>query len=214
MQKDCVAKIVRNEAIKYLIRNSGLYYIPVAVSNRHVHLSLNDVERLYGKRYELKPVRWLSQPGQFVCFEKISIEGPKGVIRNVRVLGPVRKETQVEISISDSYLLGVTPVVRMSGDLDGTPGIKLIGPEAEVNIPKGLIVSARHLHISPEEAEWYGLKDRDVIRVKKSGVRETVFDNVVVRSSSNDSLEMHMDTDEANAANLTSGDLILLDRCI
>lgn len=212
MEKDIIRRIVRNEVIKARIKESGIYYVPVAISNRHVHLSQQDVERLFGKGYVLNQVRPLSQPGQFVCDEKISLVGPKGTIQGIRVLGPVRKDTQLEISVTDSFTLGIKPVVRMSGDIEGTPGGRLVGPKGEIEIPKGVIVSARHLHISDEEAEWYGLKNGDTIKVRKAGERETVFGSVIVRAGDGHSLEVHIDTDEGNAAGIKCGELILLEK--
>lgn len=212
MDRDSVRKKVRNEAIKAFIEEYGIYYVPVAVSNRHIHLAAQDVEKLFGKGYSLKPVRDLSQPGQFVCGEKVALAGPKGTIKDIRVLGPERKETQVEISVTDSYVLGVKPVVRMSGDIDGTPGGKLIGPAGEVEISKGVIVSARHLHISDDEARLFKVKNGDRVRIRKIGTREITFDEVVVRAGPGHSLEMHIDTDEGNAAGILSGELIVMDR--
>lgn len=212
MDKELIKKVIRNEVIKACINECGIYYVPVAISNRHVHLSAADVEKLFGKGHKLMQTRQLSQPGQFVCEEKISLVGPKGTIHGIRVLGPERKETQLEISKTDSYILGIKPVVRMSGDLDGTPGGKLVGPEGEVEIPKGIIVSARHLHVSADEANWYGLKNGDIIKVKKTGERETIFAGVIVRAGDGHSLEVHIDTDEGNAAGIINGELIILEK--
>lgn len=170
------------------------------------------MDKLFGQGYKLSSIRELSQPGQYVCDEKISLKGPKGTISGIRVLGPVRKETQVEISVTDSYYLGIKPAVRMSGDLTGTPGGRLIGPNGGVDLQKGVIVSARHLHISNEEAKYFGVESGDVIRVKKEGVREITFDGVIVRAGSEHSLEMHIDTDEGNAAGITCGELILIEK--
>jgi len=212
MDREDVRRAVRNELIKKYIKEQGVYYVPVAVSNRHVHLSFPDIEKLFGKGYRLKAVRTLSQPGQFACEEKIDLAGPKGSIKGIRVLGPERKETQVEISVTDSFSLGIEPHVRMSGDLKGTPGAKLAGPCGEIEIAYGVIVSARHLHMSDEEAAWYGLKDGDIVSIKKAGIRETVFDNVVVRCGSAHSLEVHLDTDEGNAAGIKCGELVFLEK--
>lgn len=212
LDKQLIKKAVRDEVIKNFIKEYGIYYIPVAVSNRHVHLSTEHKERLFGKGYTLKPLRPLSQPKQFVCEEKVKIVGPRGSIDGVRVLGPERKKTQVEISITDSYKLGIQPVVRMSGDIKGTPGARLIGPCGEIELSYGVIVSARHLHISKEEAKWYDLKDGDIIRVKKIGAREVTFDKVIVRAGPAHSLEMHIDTDEANAAGIKNGETILMEK--
>lgn len=212
MDTEALNKIIRNKIIKGFINEYGLYYVPVAVSNRHVHLSSGDVEKLFGKGYKLKSIRPLSQPRQFVCEEKVTLVGTKGAISGIRVLGPERKETQVEISVTDSYQLGIEPVVRMSGDLKDTPGAKLIGPYGETEIPYGVIVSARHLHLSDEEAGWYGLKDGDVVKMRKTGLRDTVFSNIIVRAGSMHSLEVHLDTDEGNASSIKNGELLLIEK--
>ena len=210
MLRDQVARIARNETIKAYISEFDLLYVPAAVSNRHVHLSVEDAEKLFGKGYVLTPIKALSQPGQFVCNEKITLAGPKGTIQGVRVLGPFRNDTQVEISITDSFVLGIPPVIRMSGSLDKTPGARLIGPEGQVLLQKGVIVSARHLHISDEEAAWYGVKNGDTVSVKKTGAREITFEGVLVRAGKGHSLELHLDTDEANAAGIKNGELLML----
>ncbi len=208
MEKENIRRIVRDTIIKKQIEDSGIYYVPVAISNRHVHLSQEDLEKLFGKGYKLNPDRVLSQPGQYACRERISLIGPKGRIENVRVLGPTRRETQVEISVTDSYKLGIKPVVRMSGDIKGTPGIRLAGPKGEIDIPNGLIISARHLHMSEDEAKLFGLKNGDLVSIRKEGPRSTVFNNVVVRVGEGHSLEVHLDTDEGNAAGIVSGELV------
>ncbi|AEX84803.1 phosphate propanoyltransferase [Marinitoga sp. 1135] len=181
--------------------------IVVGVSNRHVHLSKEDLEILFGEGYELHPIKDLKQPGQYAAEEVVTLEGPKGKIERVRVLGPVRKETQVEISQTDAFKLGVTAPVRDSGDLDGTPGIKLIGPKGSVEIKKGLILAKRHIHMLPEDAEKYGVKDKDLVYViVDKGDRKLIFGDVLVRVSPKYALEFHVDTDEANAALLKTGD--------
>lgn len=187
----------------------GEYYVPAAASARHIHLSAKDVATLFGEGYALQPMRPLTQPGQFAAEEKVDIVGPRGSITGVRVLGPARKETQIELSVTDAIKLGFKQVVRMSGAaLMETPGAKLVGPKGSVELPQGVIIAARHLHISKEEAAAYGLKDGQIVSVKKSGIRETTFGNVVVRSGDGHSLEVHLDTDEANAALLSNGDLL------
>jgi putative phosphotransacetylase len=168
------------------------------------------LETLFGAGYKLKKLRDLSQPGQFACEERITIVGPKGSVDNVRILGPERPDTQMEISITNSFKLGIKPVVRMSGELENTPGCKLIGPAGELTLKNGVIVAARHLHISDEDAALYGLKNGDVISVKKSGVREMIISNVLVRAGKAHSLEMHIDIDEVNAACIQNGDLLEL----
>jgi putative phosphotransacetylase len=182
--------------------------IPVGVSNRHIHLSPQHLTQLFGKDYELTVLRPLSQPGQFAAKETVTIKGPKGEISNVRILGPVRGETQVEISRTDSYILGVEAPVRMSGDIAGTPGLTVIGPNGEIHLDKGTIIAKRHVHFSPEEAELFGVKDGEKIRLRTAGERSLIFDEVIARVHRNFALDFHVDTDEANAAGLRTGDYV------
>lgn len=209
MEKSCLKRLVTLTLVKTMAQNKE-YFIPVAASQRHIHISAGDLETLFGVGYKLRPMRNLSQPEQYASQERIAISGPKGRIDNVRVLGPERPETQVEISLTDSYKLGIHPVVRMSGDIEGTPGCQLIGPAGVLSLNKGVIVAARHLHISDEEAALYSLKNGDIIKVKKDGIRETVFGNILVRAGKAHSLELHIDTDEANAADIHNGELLEL----
>ncbi len=191
-----------------LMENKRGYFVPAAISGRHVHLCRAHIETLFGMGYKLTHMRDLVQPGQYACEEKVTLAGEKGHIEGVRVLGPARQNTQVEISMTDSYKLGVSPVVRMSGNIDGTPGCTLIGPKGEVKIECGVIVAARHLHINAAQAARYGLENGQVICVRKTGIREVVFGNVAVRAGDGHELEMHIDTDEANAAGLMCGELL------
>jgi putative phosphotransacetylase len=185
--------------------------IIVGVSNRHVHLSKEDLEVLFGEGYELHPIKDLRQPGQYAAEEVVTLVGPKGKIERVRVLGPVRKETQIEISQTDAFKLGVKAPVRDSGDLDGTPGIKIVGPKGEVETKKGLILAKRHIHMLPEDAEKYGVKDKDLVYVAfEKGDRKLIFGDVLIRVSPKYALEFHVDTDEANAALLKTGDEVKL----
>ncbi len=209
MDKQAVKETVQLSVIEHLARQ-GEYYVPVTVSARHAHLSAEDVETLFGRGHKLTAMRALSQPGQFACEEQVTLVGPKRQIERVRVLGPPRSKTQVEISVTDCYTLGIEPVIRMSGNLEGSAGAKLVGPVGEVALPSGIIVAARHLHANPEQAAWFGIKDGDIIRVKAEGVRETTFANIAVRINENYDLELHLDVDEANAAGLKSGDLFKL----
>lgn len=198
-------------AVAQNLRESGQgLFVPAAVSGRHVHLCAADIETLFGKGHKLVKMRDLVQPDQYACEEKVTLACQKGRIENIRVLGPARPQTQVEISLTDCYKVGVKPVVRMSGDLGGTPGGKLIGPAGEGTLQSGVIVSARHLHISAAQAALYGLSDGDVVSVKKGGERETTFGNVLVRAGDAHELELHIDTDEANAAGLLCGELLEL----
>ena len=181
MEKEQIERRIQLLTIKQLIDKQNQYYVPVAASNRHVHLSEQDIKTLFGNGYSLKQKKDLSQPGQYACEEVLTLAGPKGRIDKIRVLGPARKETQVEMSVTDSYKVGIKPMIRMSGNLDGTPGGKLIGPNGEVDLQKGVIVSARHLHMSTEEAEWFGLKNADTVSVRKTGQRALVLENIAVR---------------------------------
>lgn len=182
---------------------TGERYIPISVSARHVHLSQDHIEKLFGIK-QLTIRNQLTQPGQFASEEKLKLTGIKGEIDNVRVLGPERTQTQIEISLTDAIKLGINAPIRMSGDLKGTPGIKLTGPRGSVDIQAGVIVAKRHLHISPGQAEAFGVKDGSLIDVEVEGERPTIFKDVAVRMDDRQTLEMHIDTDEANAAYITS----------
>ncbi len=181
--------------------------VVVGVSNRHVHLSREDVDILFGPGYQLTPIKDLGQPGQFACKETVTIVGPKGSIETVRVLGPERKETQVEVSLTDCFKLGVNPPVRDSGDLEGTPGIEIIGPNGKVVKERGVIVAKRHIHMHTSDAEKFGVKDKEIVMVAvEHGDRKLIFDDVLIRVHEKFALEFHVDTDEANAAGLKNGD--------
>ena len=183
--------------------------LPIALSNKHVHLSQADVDVLFGEGYQLTPFKPLSQPGQYACEEKVTVVGPKGQ-QTMRVLGPVRPESQVEVSLADARGLGLSVPVRQSWDIDGTPAFKLVGPNGEVECEKGIIVAARHIHMSLEDAEKFGVKDKDVVSVKTEGLRGLTFHNVLVRASEKFALEMHVDIEEGNAAGVKNGDLVEL----
>ena len=150
----------------------------------------------------------LSQPGQFACNETISLVGPKGEIANVRVLGPARPETQVEILMADTFRLGIPADLRLSADLVGTPGLRLVGSAGTVELSQGVIVALRHLHMSPAQAEEFGLKDGDSIALRTTGKRAVVFENVSVRAANGHNLDFHIDTEEANAAGIKTGDVV------
>lgn len=182
-------------------------YVPAAVSNHHVHLSREHIGVLFGNGCELTVQKYLSQPGQYACGETVLLRGSKGEIK-LRVLGPARGETQVELSLTDSYLVGVEPCFRLSGDLGGSPGCRLIGPKGELQLQKGVIVALRHLHMSAQQAAAYGLKNGDCIRLKKMGERAMILEQVQVRSGDGHELELHIDTDEANAAHIKNGDYL------
>lgn len=177
--------------------------IMVETSAHHVHVSRETLDVLYGKDYQLTNKKDLSQPGQFACAEKVTVVGPRGEMA-MSILGPERPADQVEISLTDARKLGVTAPVRESGDIDGTPGCKLVGPKGEVEIAQGVIAAKRHIHFDPKTAEEYGLQDKQVVSVKVGAGtgRETVFGDVVIRVSPKFAPAMHIDTDESNAAGL------------
>jgi len=185
--------------------------IPIEISAHHVHLSQEDVEKLFGPGHQLTPEHELSQPGQYACAEKVHLVGPKGKIANVRVLGPTRKETQVEIAMTEQFKLGIQPPIRESGDLANTPGVTLEGPVGSTQIQRGVICAQRHIHMSPEDAMRRGLRDKYVVRVRVEGDRELIFGDVVVRVNPNFRLAMHIDTDEGNAANIRTGMIGFID---
>jgi acetate kinase len=180
--------------------------IPIAISARHVHLTTEAVAVLFGEGHELTPRKPLSQPGQFACEETVDLIGPKRSIEHVRVLGPVRRACQVEISRTDEFHLGLDAPVRASGDVANSPGITLRGPNGTLSLREGVICAWRHIHMTPDDAAHYGLVDRDVVEVainSPTSGRDLVFGDVMVRVSPKYALEMHIDTDEANAADLS-----------
>ncbi|TGG89127.1 phosphate propanoyltransferase [Geotoga petraea] len=183
--------------------------IKVGVSNRHLHLSQEDLEKLFGRGYQLNPIKDLGQPGQYASEETVDLVGPKNTIKRVRVLGPTRKATQVEVSRTDAFKLGVNPPVRDSGDIVDSSSIKLVGPKGEVELKEGVIIAKRHIHMHTDDAAKYGLKDKDLVSVlaNKDG-RKLIFQDVLVRVSDKYALEFHVDTDEANAAFLENNDEI------
>lgn len=183
--------------------------VPVGVSNRHIHLTAADVETLFGKGYELTPLKDLSQPGQFACKETLTIVGPSlRPIEKVRVLGPVRKASQVEISRTDSFTLKVKAPVRESGDIAGSAPITIIGPKGVVTLKEGCIIANRHIHMSPEDGAKFGLNDGDYVNVEADGERRTRFYDVQIRVNKAFQLEMHIDTDDANAAGIGNGSTV------
>lgn len=184
--------------------------LPIALSNRHIHLSRKDIDTLFGEGYELTKTKDLSQPGQFACEEKVDIVGPKRTIKGVRILGPERSETQVEVSVSDAFTLGVESVIKNSGDLTDTPGAKIVGPKGEVELEKGIIVAARHIHMHTTDGEEFGVADKDMVKIKVNGPRGLIFDNVLVRVNPSYALEMHVDVEEGNAAGVKNGDIVEL----
>ena len=177
--------------------------ILIETSARHIHVSKEDLAKLFGEGHALTVKKELSQPGQFACDEKVTLVGPKGELK-VTILGPERPDTQVELSLTDARTIGISVPIRESGVIDGTPGLTLKGPCGEVVIEKGVIAAKRHIHITPDLAEANGLKDKDIVSVKYSGgERSTTFGDVVVRVSPKFAPAMHIDTDEANAAGIS-----------
>lgn len=175
----------------------------VEVSARHVHVTKEVLETLFGKGYELTPKKDLSQPGQFACEERVTIVGAKRELAGVSILGPVRPETQVEISLTDARSIGVSAPVRESGDIAGSGACKLVGPCGEVELKEGVIAAKRHIHMTPADAEIMGVCDKQIVKVAMNTEgRKTVYDDVVVRVSDKYALAMHIDTDESNAAGI------------
>lgn len=173
----------------------------IETSARHVHLTAEHIEALFGAGATLTHKKDLSQPGQFACEERVTLVGPKKSIPNVIILGPARPATQVEVSFTDARTLGVSAPVRESGDIAGSAGCKIVGPAGEIEISEGVIVAKRHIHMTPEDAQAFGVTDKQIVKVKvENNDRTTVFGDVVVRVSPKFKLAMHVDTDEANAA--------------
>ncbi len=188
--------------------------VPVGISNRHIHLSAADVETLFGKGYELQPMKDLSQPGQYACKEQLTIVGPSmRAIEKVRVLGPVRKATQVEISRTDAFTLKVKAPVRESGKIDGSAAVTVIGPKGVVHINEGCIIANRHIHMSLEDGANFGVKDNEYVNVEVlDGERRTKWYDVQVRVHKDFRLEMHVDTDDANAVGIGNGSKVRIVR--
>ncbi|PKO48050.1 MAG: acetate/propionate family kinase [Betaproteobacteria bacterium HGW-Betaproteobacteria-4] len=205
-------RLVAWETLRSIERNALLLAarpeeapIPVEISAHHAHLSQADVEKLFGPGHQLTPMHELSQPGQFACEEQVHLVGPKGRIAKVRVLGPTRKETQVEIAMTEQFKLGIQPPIRQSGDLAGTPGLTLEGPHGTAAIERGVICAQRHIHMTPEDAMRFHVRDNYVVRVRIEGERQLIFGDVVVRVNPAFRLAMHIDTDEGNAGNIQTG---------
>jgi len=180
--------------------------VPVGVSARHIHLSQEHVELLFGAGASLTEFKPLSQPGQFAANETVAVYGPKGSFPKVRILGPARKSTQLEVSRTDAFALGLNPPVRESGNIENTPGVRIVGPVGEVTVDKGVIVAARHIHFHTSDAERWDIQDKQLLKVRVGGERGVVFEQVVARVSDQFALDMHIDTDEGNAAGVNTGD--------
>lgn len=192
-----------NEVVKRVQNETTCF--EVEASGKHVHLSREAIDALFGKGYQLTKAKDLSQPGQYACKERVTLIGPKGSLHNVVVLGPERKESQVEVSLTDSVVLGVSVPVKESGKLEGTPGIVIASGSNMIRLDKGLIAAQRHIHVKAEDAEKFDVKNGDIVQVKVFGKRPLIFDDVLVRVSANYETYMHIDYDEANACGFTKG---------
>lgn len=201
MLHDTVLRIVLGE-----LARQGDLRIPVNASNRHIHLCQQDVDALFGPGYRLQKLRDLVQPGQYACREQVTMQTDAGQL-TLRVVGPVRSATQIELSLSEAIRLKIEPMVRLSGDIQGTPGCWLVNGEKRTRLQQGVIVAARHLHISPEEAQLYGVSHGDRVCLYVSGPRKLTFHDVIVRSGPGHVLEAHIDREEANACGLKDGQL-------
>lgn len=201
---------ILTEKILESVQHYENFRIPIGVSNRHVHVSRVDLDRLYGKDYALTRKSELGQPGQFAANETVTLQGPKGTFEHVRILGPVRSQSQVEISKTDSFRLGVKAPIALSGHLQGTPGITLIGPRGTVDLPCGVIIAKRHIHMTPAQAAARHLKDGQIVDVETFGERRGILGDVIIRVSDTAGLEMHIDVDEANACSLSNHDYVMI----
>jgi acetate kinase len=180
--------------------------LPIAVSARHAHLSQRTIDLLFGSGYRLRPLTWLSQTGQFAAEETVTVIGPKGRLEHVRLMGPPRAKDQIEVSRTDELALGIDAPVRMSGDLAGTPGVTVEGPSGRAQLASGLISARRHIHASPADAARLGIQDGETVEVRvDSEGRDLTFGDITVRIAPDFRLELHLDTDEANAAGIARG---------
>ena len=180
-------------------------FVPLEASGRHVHVTEEQAQALFG--HGLTPERPLSQPGQFLCRERVTVKGPKGELKHVAVLGPARKEGQVEISLTDGKVLGIQPPVRLSGDVKNSPGCRLVGEQGTVELSAGVIAAQRHIHLTPEDGARFGVADKQVVRLRTFTDRPVVFEDVTVRISKDFAAAVHLDYDEANACGFRKGDL-------
>lgn len=200
-----VEKILEKVQAELQTVEQGPLTFEVEASGRHVHLSQKDLDTLFGPGYQLTKAKDLSQPGQYACEERVTILGPKGAFHNVVILGPVRPESQVEVSLTDCLKLGTKAPIRESGDTAGTPGIILANGDKCVSLDKGLIVAKRHIHMTPEDAKRANVENHEIVQVKVEGERSLIFDDVVIRVSPKFATSMHIDYDEANACGFTKG---------
>lgn len=180
-------------------------FIEVEASGRHIHLSRKDINALFGEGYNLTKLKDLSQPGQYACAERVTISGPKGELKNVIVLGPERKETQVEVSLTDCSSLGLKAPIKQSGDLTNTLGVTVSTDKGSITLEKGLMAAKRHVHMTPDDAKKFNVSDNEVVQVKVFGQRPLIFDDVIIRVNENFETFMHIDYDEANACGFSKG---------
>lgn len=210
MNQQEIGEIIAKVVGEMLGRSQAGQALPAEVSARHVHLSAKDLEALFGAGHALTPKRPLSQPGQFLSEERVDIVTAKGIFRNVAVLGPVRAHTQVELSRSDAKVLGVEAPMRLSGDLNGAAGVHLVSATGMVTASASAIVAQNHIHMTPQDANRYGVSDKELVRVRMVTARPITFDSVLIRVSDSAALALHIDVDEANACAFAAGDSALL----
>lgn len=194
--------------VREMVQDGERLRLAVGISNRHVHLNRNDLEELFGKGYELAEDKPLSQAGMFAAQETVILAGPKGALIGVRILGPLRPNTQIEISFSDARHLGVVPPVMQSGETGVTPELTIIGPKGTVTNNTAVMAAWRHVHMDVDMAAAWGLKDGDIVKARTSGDRAVVFENVIVRTGKGWVNEFHIDADEGNTANIRTGDTV------
>jgi len=207
-EKDLIHEVVKEVVSRVAGTTSGqeLFSVPIGVSARHLHVSQAHLEELFGRGYTLKNFKDLTQPGQFAAEEQVTLVGPKGVLQKVRILGPCRSKTQVELSQTDAFGLGINNIpVRDSGDLENSPGITICGPNGAVVIKEGVVIAKRHIHLTSENAKQYNLADKDLVRVKIDTERAITLENVLIRVSDQYAMDFHLDFDEANACGAKTG---------
>lgn len=207
LNEDLVKLITKLVVIKLQEQDKEVL-IPIGISNRHLHICKEDLETLFGRGYNLTKFKDLKQPGQYASNELVTIKGPKGELEKVRILGPLRDKTQVEISLTDGFKLGIKPPIKESGQLDNSPGVEIIGPNGSVLKENGVIAALRHIHIPPNIAQKLNVVDKEKVDVEIMGIRKSILGNVLIRVSDGFDLEMHLDMDEANGCFVKNGDLV------